>query len=386
METGMTPHGDRNLFWSHKVPPSEGSLEWVKTILEEGRSEDILPLLSHPNAASGVWLARRVRSIWNQYIEMEADKTMNADKVITPEHRRILQIASEHLAPHNYRLVGGTALAACYLFHRESEDIDLFTTQEDIPAGVKESFISACERNGLIVKTERTAAHFTRLWIGNPPIKVELAYNGGFSIEPAAMRIENMPVASLPDLAADKLLALRDRAAARDFVDVFFLAQEHYDITQMEALAGRKDHGFLEADRYYWAQALAQIDRVALQNVRMLRHLDLREIQTFFHQATNRVMNSIKLAGQRPLVNASGAQHQTHNQKVSKGGKVDLRAWTHGYAQVAKPGKTHLLDPSKPNTCICGWAFGHAANVRIIYLFDLPAKVDFCDKCKESAR
>ena len=49
-----------------------------------------------------------------------------------------------------------------------------------------------------------------------PGIKVALAYQGGFLIEQPNTFIENMPVMSLTDLAADKVLALWERSTARD--------------------------------------------------------------------------------------------------------------------------------------------------------------------------
>lgn len=291
----MAGHTPEQLFWYRSTPPESGSWEWTKVTLEEGGADDIQPILENPRLAAQVWLSSRVRLLWQHFLKREAEK-MNAGEVIGDQHRRVLRVAATVLGSYGYVLSGGTALAACYLYHRKSEDLDLFTTQDDVPAAVREEFVQACRNDGLQVTLDRAwgSGHFTRLWIGDPPIKVELGYNGGFVLEPGTIRLEGMPVASLADLAADKLLTLWDRAAPRDFVDVYFLAREHYDLSQMESLAGQKDLGFVQADRYYWAQALSQAEKIPLDGVEILRPLELNDLRAFFRNAAQRVLSGIR--------------------------------------------------------------------------------------------
>jgi hypothetical protein len=59
------------------------------------------------------------------------------------------------------------------------------------------------------------------------------------------------------ELAARKLLALFDRAAARDFVDVRSLAN-HFDLDELLELAAQLDEGF---DRGVFVDMLATLDR-----------------------------------------------------------------------------------------------------------------------------
>jgi predicted nucleotidyltransferase component of viral defense system len=65
------------------------------------------------------------------------------------------------------------------------------------------------------------------------------------------------PVLALDDLAADKLLALFGRAEARDFVDVWALAQVMATERLLE-LARTKDPGF---DAYVLATMIGTLDR-----------------------------------------------------------------------------------------------------------------------------
>lgn len=62
---------------------------------------------------------------------------------------------------------------------------------------------------------------------------------------------------ALEELGADKMLALFGRAEARDFVDVYALAQR-LGVEQLLVLAREKDAGF---DEYVLATMMDSIDR-----------------------------------------------------------------------------------------------------------------------------
>ncbi len=285
------------LFWYRKSPPPRGSSEWLKTVLEEGGEDDLQQVkpesLQELNVAI---LGRKVQGLWTCFLQREAEKKMNSDKVITGKHREILRLASNTLAPCEFMLAGGTGLSVEYLVHRRSEDLDLFTTREDGVSAAKNRFVSACRDAGLTAREEskRSSGTFSRLWVGDPGIKVELAYQGAFLLETPTRTVEGMPVMSLPDLAADKVLALWSRWATRDFVDVYFLAKEHFELSEMEKLAGQKDDGFKSADRYLWAQALAKVESMDHNAVELLRPMEWDDCHQFFQQAAERTLRNIR--------------------------------------------------------------------------------------------
>ncbi len=284
------------LFWYRKSPPLRESSEWLKTVLEEGRQGDLQHIKPENLEELDVsTLGRRVQGLWARFLQREADKKLNRDLVITSKHREILRIASSVLAPNGFVLAGGTGLAAGYLFHRESDDLDLFTTHKDVVGIAGKNFVAACQKAGLEIREEemRSPNTFSRIWLGNPGIKVELAYQGGFLIEQPTTFIENMPVMSLTDLAADKVLALWDRSTARDFVDVYFLDKEYLGLPEMERLAGQKDEGFKDADRYLWAQALAKVDTINHDAVKLLRPMEWDACCRFFQDAAERTLRNI---------------------------------------------------------------------------------------------
>jgi hypothetical protein len=123
--------------------PKPGSSEWFQRILEEGTAEDLHQLdLANLDLERG-WLSRKARHLWSWYQRKEAER-LQAGEIINAAHRRILAQAAGSMKGLDFRQAGGTALAACYLHHRCSQDPDWFTGREKGVAQGKAAFIAAC--------------------------------------------------------------------------------------------------------------------------------------------------------------------------------------------------------------------------------------------------
>lgn len=139
-------------------------------------------------------------------------------EVLKPATKTLLvKLEPPHLPPNSY-LGGGTAIAL-QLGHRRSLDLDFFTPREftEIQWGEK-------------LKKELNFKLLKRDWqtlIGTVGgIKISLLGYTPKLIRPAE-EFFNLPVASLPDLAAMKLETAIDRGTKRDFIDLYFLAQKY---------------------------------------------------------------------------------------------------------------------------------------------------------------
>ncbi len=202
------------------------------------------------------------------------------------DQRRVLRIGAEVLGPHGFELAGDTALAAGYLGHRKSEDLDLFAGEAfDAPILVR-AFADRCTTAGLAIGSVKRRAP-THVRVGVNEIRVELAHDAPFRIEPSTQTLEGLPVRSLPDLAADKTLALFDRAAPRDLVDVYQLTRTHYDLSKLMALAHQKDTGFQPV---WLARAMQRAARVRPDDVQMLVPLHFNALNQFFLEAAARLL------------------------------------------------------------------------------------------------
>jgi predicted nucleotidyltransferase component of viral defense system len=62
--------------------------------------------------------------------------------ILTPQQLNFLELASqEPQITKRFYLTGGTALAEFYLKHRLSEDIDLFTQEQEVEPKLTDAFI-----------------------------------------------------------------------------------------------------------------------------------------------------------------------------------------------------------------------------------------------------
>lgn len=172
-------------------------------------------------------------------------------------HQRLAQIGLEAAERFGFALAGGYAVQAAGFLRRPSEDIDLFTVWErrgEFETAAN-AIVAAYRSAGLQVETERRHDTFTRLTVsdGVRTAKVELGVDLRTK-EP--VRISVGPVLHPDDAVANKVMALYERALARDFIDIDAVLQSgRYDRDGLLRLAERSDITF---DRGMFADALAQ--------------------------------------------------------------------------------------------------------------------------------
>jgi len=151
------------------------------------------------------------------------------EEVLTSRQVSFLEkVGQNRSLAENFYLTGGTALAAFYLAHRYSEDLDFFSEKEfdalpidiflkQIKGGLgakKIDYQQSFNRNLFfleynkkeVLKTEFTFFPFPRLEQG--PAKF------GLSVD------------SLLDIAVNKLFTIYQRSQARDYIDLYCICKE----------------------------------------------------------------------------------------------------------------------------------------------------------------
>ncbi|MGH3771876.1 MAG: nucleotidyl transferase AbiEii/AbiGii toxin family protein [Pseudonocardiaceae bacterium] len=177
-------------------------------------------------------------------------------------------------ASNGFLLAGGAALVAQHLTTRATQDLDFFTGpgRGDVPTA-RDAFEVAALARGWEVHRVRDTATFCRLVVrGVEDLLVDLALD----TPPNLPAIASMagPTFGLEELAGRKVLALFDRAEARDFADVYILAQRYTKLLLL-ARAAEVDGGFTLA---IFADMLDTLSRfadaeipVSLAEVNLLR-------------------------------------------------------------------------------------------------------------------
>lgn len=123
---------------------------------------------------------------------------------------------------HGFVLAGGNALTAHEISTRPTQDVDLFTDQSD-PERFREGvdrMVVALEAQGAHVESLVSADTFSRLVVTVDGTEVLLELARDYRAYPAVL-LDVGPVLDPRDALANKLSALVDRAAERDFIDVY---------------------------------------------------------------------------------------------------------------------------------------------------------------------
>ena len=160
-------------------------------------------------------------------------------------------------AAQGFLLAGGAALIAQHLTSRPTQDLDFFTRvgATSVPAA-RDALEIAARTKGWSIERVRDEATFCRLVIhGDDDLLVDLALDSPPERPATASLIG--PTFAPQELAGRKVVALFDRAEARDFADVFELSQ-HFSKEDLLAEASEVDRGF---DRHFFAQMLRSLAR-----------------------------------------------------------------------------------------------------------------------------
>ena len=160
-------------------------------------------------------------------------------------------------AADGFLLAGGGALLASGLTTRPTEDLDFFGERgrSDVTA-VREQLEAAALARGWKIDRVQVSESFARLHVhGEGDVLVDIAIDVTAGHPPVVSIVG--PTFDPEELAGRKLVALFDRAEARDFADVFVLAQRFGKEVLMQR-AGEVDLGF---DRGVLSTMMLTIER-----------------------------------------------------------------------------------------------------------------------------
>jgi hypothetical protein len=161
-------------------------------------------------------------------------------------------------ASRGFLLAGGAALLAQHLTARPTEDLGFFTAPgRGHVLTARDALEAAARERGWSTQRIHDSGTFCRLIIrsADAEILVDLAINAPPDL-PASVTSAG-PTLAPEELAGHKLLALFDRAAARDFADVYVLAHRFCKDVLL-ARAAQIDAGF---DANVLADMITTLDR-----------------------------------------------------------------------------------------------------------------------------
>lgn len=196
---------------------------------------------------------------------------MNLDPLQEQLARLALSLPEAGLAA----LSGGGAMLAHGFVDRPTRDLDFFTPRPEDVHRLADAFAAAVRRSGGTSEVARREPTFVRMLVtmrAEHAVAVEIAQDARIR---DTVQLAIGSVLHPDEVAADKVLALFGRAAARDLVDVDALMRR-YSREELLTLAAEKDPGFA---RHVFAEALSAAIRHPDAAFAELR-LDIPRIQS----------------------------------------------------------------------------------------------------------
>jgi hypothetical protein len=150
-------------------------------------------------------------------------------------------------------LTGGAALAGFHLHHRETSDLDFFTTEADAFERGRHALRSAAADVGAELVVRQDVAGFCRFVAtrGNEGVVVDLVWERVAQVRGEKLDLGGIRVDPVEEILANKLCTVLSRSEERDLVDLFCLERAGFRIESALADALRKDGGCTPAALAY---------------------------------------------------------------------------------------------------------------------------------------
>jgi hypothetical protein len=182
--------------------------------------------------------------------------------VLSALQERVARVVAALPEADGFALAGGAALVVAGVVDRSTRDLDFFGPSAVDVDRLGDAVERALMAAGMEVRRERETLGFVRLSVADGDDSTEVDLAADARIRPAETGRFG-PMLALEELAADKLLALFDRAQARDFVDVSALI-DNFGLERMCQLASEKDPGF---SRVVLHEMLGSFDRFTAEEL-----------------------------------------------------------------------------------------------------------------------
>lgn len=178
--------------------------------------------------------------------------------MLTPLQERIAEIVRGLPEARGFALAGAGGLLVRGLIDRPTRDLDYFTVpgEEEALSALRDALERALDRAALDHSRQRDLSTFIRVEVSDGDDRCEIDLAIDYRALPAEPSNYG-PTLAVRELAANKVLALFDRAEARDFLDLVELTR-HFELQPLMDLAAEKDTGF---DTAGFLDALASIQR-----------------------------------------------------------------------------------------------------------------------------
>lgn len=211
-------------------------------------------------------------------------------KILTPQQENVLKfIAKSNLKDLLY-FTGGTALSACYLQHRFSTDIDLFSM--DLIDNISlQIFVQEIKKN-LQIKNIEHISKLNRNLYNLDGLKFEIVYFP-FPLLTEQKEFLGVKTDSFEDLATNKLLALYQRNDPKDIFDLYFILQKGHFTTEQLLQNVEKKFGEVLNHEFLLGKIQKNLSLLNLLEPLAFDKKIIPKIQNYFQKSNQKYLISI---------------------------------------------------------------------------------------------
>ncbi len=142
-------------------------------------------------------------------------------EALTPGTRDAFHLAGRFPFIQRYYLAGGTGLAL-HLGHRFSVDLDFFSPAENAVGADERAILRAALDDPSLAITYDKDMTFVANWRG---VGISFFCLSLYPLVQPTLLLEDVPIASIPEIGAMKLAAIIDRGTRKDLVDLYYILQ-----------------------------------------------------------------------------------------------------------------------------------------------------------------
>ncbi len=191
-------------------------------------------------------------------------------------------------------LTGGTALAAFYLGHRQSKDLDFFTLKPFDALELTKIIEEIARETNSQIRIKVKTKTYNEIYFENKREKwlqrIDIVQD-----QPVAFgkrkKIDSMIIDSLENIAAGKILTIYSRFEAKDYLDLYFIFKEtKLDFMNLFQRTKQKDLGLNE---FYFANMIAEVKNLRYFP-KTIKPFDKKQLQKFYLDLSRRLFLKIK--------------------------------------------------------------------------------------------
>ena len=195
--------------------------------------------------------------------------------VLLPATERVIQKIQGAAFLQPFYLSGGTALAL-HFSHRESEDLDFFTSNTFDPQRLQAEVHKFGQLEGVEI-AEGTLNAFL------DTVKLQFLHYPYPLLEPT-VTWEGVSLSSVIDIACTKIITISMRGSKKDFVDLYFILQ-HFSLEELFEKVDEKYQN-VQYNRAHLAKSLVYFEDAEAQPMpRMLENVEWEHIKATITQA-----------------------------------------------------------------------------------------------------